>query len=604
MDSIHNSMAESAPWSGGNGHDANAGPLEPGTLIGGRYRLVKRIGGGASADVFSARDVRAERDIAIKLVATDSGSDQTLRAFQREMDVVRQLDSCPWIVPVFDFGHDAGRPYLVMPLLQTPEQLTLADYVRRAGRPDAKTVRKIALDVARGLDHAHRRGVFHRDVSPNNIVVSTFTLSASVLDFGMAALPARGRVSTPGSAGANTDTAVRTLAGLGTPGFAAPEVVKRAPVIDGARRDVYSLGAVIYWMLTGDVPPMPATAPRLRKTLASAPKDMRELLIGMLMPEPERRIASMPDVIDVLEQSHDHVRERRPRKPLVRPWMKRAGSFLLFVSAWAVVSYGMRTGCNMLRDGDNPAAGNREEAAILAEFDRLDKAFGSDEVKRLERISEVGHEFVVACLQADQPKLVANFCTVRDTLQDYPIFNEPFSGESGTAWLPRMKAALEAIRQIDPDAAGQIGLAGRVSWGSLADALERSIASFPKKDTRDAATILQWNSWARDAKLPEPPADQVAFHASNAALTAPDTLLRARLRMIGRWGTDTTMTRTHVMRGLHKQSYVIVRAKCFPDGACVAEVQLPESADPDRRYVITRVAGYIVGLEPVRNALE
>src|SRR5690349_14183214 len=206
-----------------------------GTSLNGRYRLEARIGSGGMSTVYRALDVTLERRVAVKLmnreVATDS--DQ-LERFRREARAVAQL-SHPHIVGVIDAGEDDGRPYIV---LEYVEGETLKDRIRRQGRlPIAEAV-AYAIEIAHALGAAHARHIVHRDVKPQNVLIDEEG-SAKVTDFGIArtleedGLTADGRV-------------------IGTTDYVSPEQALGQPVT--GQSDLYSLGIVLYEMLTGEVP--------------------------------------------------------------------------------------------------------------------------------------------------------------------------------------------------------------------------------------------------------------------------------------------------------------------------------------------------------------
>jgi serine/threonine-protein kinase len=206
-----------------------------GTRLSGRYRLEARVAAGGMSTVYRAIDETLERTVAVKLmnreVATDS--DQ-LERFRREARAVAQL-SHPHIVGVIDAGEDDGRPYIVFEYV---EGETLKDLIRREGRLPLPEAVAYAIEIARALGAAHARHIIHRDVKPQNVLID-LEGSAKVTDFGIArtleedGLTADGRV-------------------LGTTDYVSPEQALGQPVT--GRSDLYSLGIVLYEMLTGDVP--------------------------------------------------------------------------------------------------------------------------------------------------------------------------------------------------------------------------------------------------------------------------------------------------------------------------------------------------------------
>src|SRR5436305_2559641 len=206
-----------------------------GTTLSGRYRLEARIGAGGMSTVYRALDGTLQRQVALKLlnreVATDS--DQ-LERFRREARAVAQL-SHPHIVGVIDAGEDEGRPYIVFEYV---EGETLKERIRRMGRLPISEAVTYAIEIARALGVAHARHIVHRDVKPQNVLIDEEG-SAKVTDFGIA--------RTLDEEGLTADGRV-----LGTTDYVSPEQALGQPVT--GQSDLYSLGVVVYEMLTGDVP--------------------------------------------------------------------------------------------------------------------------------------------------------------------------------------------------------------------------------------------------------------------------------------------------------------------------------------------------------------
>jgi tRNA A-37 threonylcarbamoyl transferase component Bud32 len=209
------------------------------TLVGmqlsGRYRLDAQIGAGGMSTVYRAFDVNLERQVAIKLLHREMSADSDqLERFRREARAVAQL-SHPHIVGVIDAGEDEGRPYIVFEYV---EGETLKQRINELGRLPVDEALAYAIEIARALGCAHGHGIVHRDVKPQNVLIDEEG-SAKVTDFGIArslkddGLTADGRV-------------------LGTTDYVSPEQALGHDV--NGQSDIYSLGIVLFEMLTGEVP--------------------------------------------------------------------------------------------------------------------------------------------------------------------------------------------------------------------------------------------------------------------------------------------------------------------------------------------------------------
>src|SRR5919197_1758790 len=206
-----------------------------GTLISDRFRLEEKIGAGGMSTVYRAFDPTLERWVAIKLMHRDISTDpDQLERFRRESRAGAQLNH-PNLVTVIDAGEDEGAPYIVFEYV---EGETLKDRIRRNGLLPVAEAVAYAIEIGRGLTAAHARKLVHRDVKPQNVLIDPDG-RAKVTDFGIArsleskGLTATGRV-------------------LGTTDYVSPEQAMGEDVDE--RSDVYSLGVVLYEMLTGEVP--------------------------------------------------------------------------------------------------------------------------------------------------------------------------------------------------------------------------------------------------------------------------------------------------------------------------------------------------------------
>jgi eukaryotic-like serine/threonine-protein kinase len=257
----------------------------------GRYRLLQRIGGGATSLVFAAHDEATDRQVALKMIVADLEDEkETRERFYREAKVTAELLH-PNIVTVLDVGEDQGHPYIVMELL---DGWPLGEYLsRETSRPLALNLGLIR-QLCSGLQAAHECGVVHRDIKPSNLFVQR-NGALKILDFGLAKLQA------------STLTAMGQI--VGTPDFMSPEQAAGEKV--DARSDIFSAAAVSYLILTGRAP---FTGPDLRRTLdallhqhpapmtdAEAPAPLREVLEKGLAKNPARRYQSSAEMLRALE---------------------------------------------------------------------------------------------------------------------------------------------------------------------------------------------------------------------------------------------------------------------------------------------------------------
>jgi eukaryotic-like serine/threonine-protein kinase len=269
-----------------------------GTRLNGRYRLEARIAAGGMATVYRAYDETLERDVAVKLMNREVTSNRMAHAdpesarleaeqdprvsdqlerFRREARAVAQL-SHPHIVGVIDTGEDDGRPYIV---LEYVEGETLKDRIRRLGPLPVPEAVAYAIEIARALGAAHSRHIIHRDVKPQNVLIDAEG-SAKVTDFGIArtleeeGLTADGRV-------------------LGTTDYVSPEQALGHEV--SAQSDLYSLGIVLYEMLTGEVPFRGETQ------VTVAMKHVRDQIPDVQLRRPDVS-AALASVIDTATEKH------------------------------------------------------------------------------------------------------------------------------------------------------------------------------------------------------------------------------------------------------------------------------------------------------------
>ena len=265
-------------------------------LVDNRYRLLRPLGSGGMADVFLAHDDILDRDVALKVMSTRYASDgEFVERFKREAQNAAAL-SHPNIVPIFDRGEsEDGTYYIAMEYLPGG---TLKDRILRRGALPAHTAAAVALQMAEALRAAHESNVIHRDIKPHNILV-TGSGDVKVTDFGIARA-------------ASSSTMTRTGHILGTAHYISPEQAMGEHV--GPASDLYSLGVVLYEMLTGELPfdadtPIGIAMKHVNGIVRppqdlnpSVPDGINAITLRLLAKNPDDRYGSDAELIDDLER--------------------------------------------------------------------------------------------------------------------------------------------------------------------------------------------------------------------------------------------------------------------------------------------------------------
>ena len=206
-----------------------------GTTLGGRYEILEKIGSGGMASVFKAKDTLLNRYVAIKILRDAlEGEEQVVSNFIKEAQSSASL-SHNNVVSVFDVGEDQGINYMVMELV---DGITLKEYIKENGALPWQEACDYAIQIAQGIGEAHSRNIIHRDIKPQNIIM-TADKTLKVTDFGIARAIA-------------ADTTIVGGTALGSVHYISPEQARGG--FTDARSDIYSLGIVLYEMLTGKVP--------------------------------------------------------------------------------------------------------------------------------------------------------------------------------------------------------------------------------------------------------------------------------------------------------------------------------------------------------------
>ena len=340
----------------------------------GTYRLLSRIGAGAMGEVYAAHDEKLNRRVAVKLIAKDLARDvDRLQRFRQEAHAASSLNH-PNIVVVHDFGELEVRPFIVTELV---EGVTLRERLKEGPLPIPEAI-EIALQVTSALAAAHAQGLVHRDIKPENVMLRPDGY-VKVLDFGLAKLA---RIEPAGNAASTGLTQPGQMAG--TPAYMSPEQARAEPV--DARTDVFSVGAVLYEMVTGRLafageshavifaeilgrtPPAPAGLN------PNAPPELERLITKALEKDRERRYQSVADMrADLLRLRRDsdagHLAasthaEQRPILPGARADRRVGGRAWIALALLVLLVSGLAAIAMFRRNGS--ATESRETRAMLA----------------------------------------------------------------------------------------------------------------------------------------------------------------------------------------------------------------------------------------------
>jgi serine/threonine-protein kinase len=395
-----------------------AGAQDP-TVVG-RYRIVERLGRGGMASVFKAHDPSIDRVIAIKFLHAAFCEDAEYRErFLREARAAGML-SHPNIVTVHDVGEIDGRPYMAMELIEGEPM----NAVMARGPMPVRDVLVCGIQLAKALDYAHGKGIVHRDIKPSNMVLLPDAHTVKVMDFGIAHLASTGGVQ---------HTRVGEV--LGTPQYMSPEQTRGAR-IDG-RSDLFSVGIILYQMLSGQAPFQGDSVVALAMQIANEdpvpveqlrpelPQSVRRIVERCLAKQPERRFqtgAELADAIGTALRDLDEEARSQGRArivPLRLKWALMMGAIVLVVMAVAgtlinqrqqaalldqVTDYGASLARFIAAQSAVSALGDEWEAVDVAvqemmktgDFSRISVMDSKGVVRAADRAALVGTPFVPA----------------------------------------------------------------------------------------------------------------------------------------------------------------------------------------------------------------
>lgn len=285
--------------------------IKIGMILGDRYEVLEKIGAGGMSDVYKAKDHKLNRLVAVKVLKQEFSENAN---FVSRFSTEAQAAAClmhPNIVTVYDVGEENGVYYIVMELI---EGITLKKYIEKKARVSVKEAVSIAIQVAMGIEAAHSKHIIHRDIKPQNIIISKDG-KVKVTDFGIA------KAATSKTISSNV---------MGSVHYTSPEQARGG--YSDEKSDIYSLGITIYEMLTGRVPFDGDTTVAIaikhiqedmvspREYVPEIPISIEKIVMKCCQKSPQRRYQCVPDLIDDLKQSL-----LNPNKDIVKDIETEAG---------------------------------------------------------------------------------------------------------------------------------------------------------------------------------------------------------------------------------------------------------------------------------------
>jgi eukaryotic-like serine/threonine-protein kinase len=505
----------------------------------GRYVLERELGRGGMAIVYLARDVRHERLVALKVLHPELAWTLGPERFQREIKLCARLQH-PHILTVHDSGEAAGRLWFTMPYV---EGETLRARLTREKQLPVNVALRIATDAARALEYAHQHGVIHRDIKPENLLITTDG-STLVADFGIAR-----------ALSADSEALTQTGMSVGTPAYMSPEQASGETNLD-SRTDVYSLGAVLYEMLTGEPPYTGPSAqaimakrfsdpiPRVRRVRPAVPETVDQSVLKALAPMPADRFATAAEFAEAVT-GPVAVAETRPAPTIATAARKRrllrpvTLAIVLVLAAAASVALLIRP-----RTGDSiePSADGPRRLAVLP-FENLGDsadAYFADGVTDAVRgkLSSLPGLQVTARSSSSQyreslktPQQIGQELGVQYLLTATVRWEKVGGGASrvqvtpelvqaasaSTKWQQPFDAALTGVFQVQADIAGRVADALDLALG---DSARRALTEKPTQNLAAYDAFLRGEEVSQSLNLFDPPTVRraAAYYAQAVAL--------------------------------------------------------------------------------------
>ncbi|NWF67466.1 MAG: protein kinase [Chloroflexi bacterium] len=453
----------------------------------GAYEVLEEIGKGGMATVYRARQASVDRDVAIKVIKGGIKDDSdAVQRFQREARVIARLEH-PHILPIYDFDGTHEPPYIVMRYLDGG---TLKDVMKQGLLP-LPEVAYLIQQVASALDYAHRQGIVHRDIKPSNIMIDREG-NAFVSDLGIARITGDGQRK-----GITMSGAI-----IGTPEYMSPEQAMGLSDVD-FRADIYSLGVMLFEMLTGTLPYLADTAmgtllkhiqnpiPRIRDLQPELPQDIQELIERVLAKEPDDRYESAGEMARLLMQMSGSTISAAP----------------LRLRAAAAESVIIRTQVNLGQDtGSQVSTGSRETP--------------NEQQRQVTVVHINAADFEELLMEAAPEEANAALTTIFDQLQKI-VESRGGQVRERTATTLQALWGVNEVHESDPESAINAALAARDTAQRLTAKWLKADESTPIQMGVDTGAVLVQSSAAGISTSGQP----ITFAARIERAASPGTIL-------------------------------------------------------------------------------
>ncbi len=443
--------------------------IKPGMFISDRYEVIDKVGSGGMADVYKAHDQKLNRNVAVKVLKQEFSTDESfVDKFRAEAQSAAGL-SHPNIVNVYDVGEENGTYFIVMELI---EGITLKSFIERKGRLEIREATGIAIQIAQGLEAAHSNNIIHRDIKPQNIIISKEG-KVKVADFGIAK-----------AASSNT----LTSSAMGSVHYISPEQARGGYSDD--KSDIYSLGITIYEMILGRVPFEGDNAVNIALLhIQEEPRTLGELIQGMpisvdkivqkcLQKKAERRYNSVVELIDDLKRSLiepnvdfvviPDVLNNSPtialspddvnaiRSGALQAELNSASNMMNANNGMNNMN-GMQNGPQNMNYNNYPEYNNNDvayESASISELERYDDNYEDEEEKvdnKLEKITIIGAVVIVILILGIIAFIISDNIGGKKKKEEdpqNPATSELKNNEVGEEFLPSVKDLSEEDARI------------------------------------------------------------------------------------------------------------------------------------------------------------